>query len=187
MNSRYSWPVKLVCGGLLAVILSVCYFGVGDSMAAARSGSLKQRDALVGTFFQVEVEGRWSGTFRSCSGIGSVNETIESKVADKGEKGGPGAGIMKIPGRLRWHDVTLTRGLTADTKLWSWRQEVVVGKIAGARQKCTITMMGQDGKPVAVWELANAWPVNLTIGTTGDSDVVTEEVVIAHEGVTRRQ
>ncbi len=188
MNSRYSWPVKLVCGGILAVILSVCYFGSWDSTAQAKSKSGQARgDALVGVFFQVEVEGRWSGTFRSCTGIGSSNDTVESKAADKGEKGGLAGTIMKIPGRLHWHDITLTRGLTGDTKLWSWRQEVVVGKVAGARQKCTITLMNQEGKVIAVWELANAWPTNLTIGAKGDNNLVTEEVTITHEGVTRKQ
>jgi hypothetical protein len=47
--------------------------------------------------------------------------------------------------------------------------------------------MNQDGKPVAVWELADAWPANLKVGTAGDTGAVTEEVAIAHEGVTRRQ
>jgi phage tail-like protein len=188
MNSRYSWPVKLVCGGLLAVVLSVCYLGSWDSKADAKSASgRREQDVMPGAFFQVEVEGRWSGIFKTCAGIGSENESAEAKTADKGEKGGPTGSIMKVPGRLRWHDITLTRGLTGDTKLWSWRQEVVVGKVAGARQKCTITLMNQDGKAVAVWELANAWPINLTIGTKGGNEVVTEEVVIAHEGVTRKQ
>ena len=182
MNSRNSWPVKLICGGILAVVLSVCYFGSWDSKAAARSGSLKERDVMPGAFFRVEVEGRWSGTFNTCSAIGSAHEVFEQKLAsDKGKEI-----VKKVPARLRWHDVMLTRGLTGDTKLWSWREEVVVGKIEGARQKCTITLMGRDGKPMAVWELANAWPTNLKIGTSGDSNAVTEEVTITHEGVTRK-
>jgi phage tail-like protein len=182
MNNRYSWPVKLVCGGVLAVILSVCYFGSWDSKAQAKGTSGKQ-DTLAGVFFQVEVEGRWSGMFKACTGIGSRNETIENKVASKGAQ----PVINKVPGSLHLHDVTLTRGLTGDTKLWAWRQEVVVGKVAGAKQKCTITLMSQDGKPVAIWELADAWPTDLTISSKGDNNLVTEEVTIAHEGVTRRQ
>jgi hypothetical protein len=125
MNSRYSWPVKLICGGILVVALSVCYFGPWDSKADAKAASSgRERDVMPGAFFQVEVEGRWSGMFKTCSGIGSDNEVIESKVAGKGGQ----AIVNKIPGRLRWHDITLTRGLTGDTKLWAWRQEVVVGK-----------------------------------------------------------
>ncbi|MCL5279499.1 MAG: phage tail protein [Planctomycetes bacterium] len=180
MNNRYSWLVKLVCGGLLAAILSVCYLGSWGSMAQAR---MMQREPLVGAIFQVEVEGRWGGRFNTCSGIGSNNETVENKMTDKTGQ----AIVAKVPGRLHLHDITLSRGLTGDMKLWAWRQEVVVGKVAGARQKCTITMMSPEGKPVAVWELANAWPIDLTIGTKGDTNMVTEEVTIAHEGVTRRQ
>jgi phage tail-like protein len=125
----------LICGGLLAVVLAVCYLGSWDSKADAKSTSAGQRDPLVGVVFQVEVEGRWSGIFKACTGIGSRNETSESKVASKGAQ----PVISKAPGSLHLHDVTLTRGLTGDTKLWAWRQEVVVGKAAGAKQKCTIT------------------------------------------------
>jgi len=184
MNHRYSWPVKLIGGGVLVVVLSVCYFGSWDSKAEAKAVAPgKERDALAGVFFQVEVEGRWSGMFTACSGIGSRNELIEHKVADKTG----GTNVAKIPGRLLWHDVVLTRNLTPDTKLWAWRQEVVVGKVAGARQKCTITMMSREGKPAAVWELTGAWPADLKIGTTSDGDRVIEEVTIVHEGVNRRQ
>jgi len=184
MNNRYSWLVKLVCGGLLAVVLSVCYLGAWGSKAEAKATSPgRERDVMPGAFFQVEVEGRWSGVFNTCSGIGSNNELIERKVADKTG----GANVVKVPGRLMWHDIVLSRGLTSDTKLWAWRQEVVVGKVAGARQKCTITMMSREGKPVAVWELTGAWPTDLTIGTKGGNEAVTEEVTITHEGVTRRQ
>ncbi len=186
MNNRYSWPVKLICGGILAVVLSVCYFGSWDSKADAKATSSgRERDVMPGAFFQVEVEGRWSGIFKTCSGIGSNNELFEQKVG-AGDKGGQG-NVMKVPARLHWHDITLTRGLTGDTKLWAWRQEVVVGKVAGARQKCTVTLMNQEGKPVAVWELTNAWPIDLTIGMKGSNELVTEEVTITHEGVTRKQ
>ncbi len=179
MNNRYSWLVNLIGGGLLAVVLSVCYFGSWDSKAQAKG----KQDVLPGVMFQVEVEGRWSGMFKTCTGIGSNNDAVEAKMM--GKSGQPI--LTKRPGLLHWHNITLTRALTSDTKLWAWRQEVVVGKVAGAQQKCTITLMSQEGKPVAVWELADAWPADLTIGSTGDTNIVTEEVTIAHEGVTRRQ
>ncbi len=179
MNNRYSWLVKLIGGGLLAVVLSVCYFGSWGSKADAKA---MQRDMMAGVVFQVEVEGRWKGVFKTCSGIGSRNDIVEYKATDK-------AGRVELrynPGRLQWHNVVLSRGLTSDTKLWSWRQEVEVGKVAGARQKCTITMMSQEGKPVAVWDLAEAWPSDLTAGMKDGENVVTEEVTITHDGATRK-
>jgi phage tail-like protein len=181
-NNQYSWPIKLVCGGGLLLALLVSSGGSGGSKADAKSTGMKL-DAVGRFFFQVEVEGRWSGVFNACSGIGSENEVVEHKMGDKSGR----EIVQKIPGRLRWHDVTLTRALTSDRKLWEWRQEVVVGKVAGARQKCMITMMGADGKPVAVWELADAWPADLTEGVKEAGDTMIEQVTIAHEGVTRKQ
>jgi phage tail-like protein len=186
MSNRHSWPAKLVCGGVLAGVLSVCYFGSWDSQAGAGTAYGKQKDPLATAWFQVQVEGRFSGAFAGCSGMGSENEAVEHKMADKAGR----EIIQKIPGRLRWHDVTLTRAVTDDTKLWSWRQEVVVGKVAGARQKCTITMFHQEAKPVAVWELANAWPTDLKVIPApggGANAPMVEEVTITHEGVTRKQ
>jgi phage tail-like protein len=184
MNTRYSWPVKLVCGGGLLLTLLVCSTGSWGPKADAKSAASKMEREIVGrVFFQVEVEGRWSGTFTTCSGLGSESEIVENKVADKGGQ----ETVRKIPGRLRWHDITLTRALTSDRKLWDWRQEVVVGKVAGARQKCTITMVGAEGKPAAVWELTNAWPTDLTEGLKEAGDTMVEQVTIAHEGVMRRQ
>ena len=185
MSNRYSWPVKLVCGGILAGVLSACYFGPWGSPAGAGTAYGKQqRDPLVTAWFQVQVEGRFSGAFAGCSGLGSENEIIEQKMADKEGR----EIVKKVPGRLRWHDVILTRALTDDSKVWSWRQEVVVGKVAGARQKCTITMLNQEGKTIAVWELANAWPSDLKItpGAAGSNSAMIEEVTIAHEGATRK-
>jgi hypothetical protein len=48
-------------------------------------------------------------------------------------------------------------------------------------------MFGADGKPAAVWELVNAWPVDLTEGMKEGGDAMIEQVTIAHEGVMRRQ
>jgi phage tail-like protein len=183
MNNRYSWPVKLLCGGALLLTLAVFSSSPWNSSKADAKSAPGARDALGGVRFQVEVEGRWSGVFTTCSGIGSENELVEYKTAEKGGQ----ANVMKAPGRLRLHDIVLTRPLTSDTKVWSWREEVVVGKVAGARQRCTITMFSPDGKPAAVWELAKAWPINLTEGTEVGGTAVVEQVTITCEGVTRKQ
>jgi len=182
MNRQYSWPVKWVCGSVVLLVLLVCSSGSPGARVEARAAATKGREFAGRAVFQVEVEGRWNAVFNTCSGLGSASEVAETKMGDKG-----GQAIMKIPGRLRWHDVTLERPLTSDRKVWEWRQEVTVGKAAGARQKCTITMMGPEGKPLAVWELSNAWPLDLTEGMEEGSDTMIEQVRITHEGVTRRQ
>ncbi len=197
MNNQYSWPVKLVYGGLLAAILSACYFGFCDPRGDAKGA---QRDPLVTAWFGVQVEGnKLSGAFASCSGIGSANEVVEARTAGvraaevKGALVKPASprgveSLGKNPGPLHWHDVTLARSVTDDMKLWNWRQEVVAGNIASARQKCTITMFNQEGRAIAIWELANAWPIDLKmIGGASSSAAMVEQVTLVYESATRKQ
>jgi phage tail-like protein len=179
MNNRYSWLVKLLCGCALVVGVLVCHPGSWEKQAAAQARA-KEFDRM-GVRIQVDVEGKFKGVFSGISGIGSKNEVIEMKTA--GEKG-PGL-IRKVPGRMAWHDVVLTRGFTGEPSAWNWRQEVVEGKIEQARKKCIITVMDQSGRPTAIWELNNAWPSNLLIGPKEGGDVMIEEVTIAHEGAVR--
>jgi phage tail-like protein len=77
----------------------------------------QRTDPLVGFHYAIEVEGKVSGYFTECSGIGSEHEVIEHKVVDtKGREQ-----IMKIPGRLKWENITLKRGITDNMDIWSWR------------------------------------------------------------------
>ena len=96
----------------------------------------------------LELEGKLAGYFTECSGIGSEHEVIEHKVVDdQGHEL-----VRKIPGRLKWEDVTLKRGITSDLTIWEWRQNVVVGKMSDARKNCSIIMIGPDyATEVAVW------------------------------------
>ena len=66
------------------------------------------KDPAVSTWFGIEFQGKIVGAFRECSGLGSENEIVEEKAS--GPKDEP---IMKkIPGRMKWGDITLKRGKT---------------------------------------------------------------------------
>ena len=111
-------------------------------------------DPLLGFNFMLELEGALAGYFTECSGIGSEHEIVEQKVVDK-----QGHEIVrKIPGRMKWQDISLKRGITSDLKIWEWRDQLVQGESKDARKNITITMLSRDYKPVAVWHFANAWP-----------------------------
>jgi phage tail-like protein len=179
-NNRYSWLVKLACGSALVMAVLIFHPGSWEQKAGARAKSM---DPIAGAFFQVEVEGKLSGTFSACSGIGSVHEIVEHKT---NTKGGPET-IQRIPGRLKWSDVNLSRPLTADTKLHSWRQEVIDGRIAEARKKCTITALDRNGQPVAIWDLNSAWPSGLIVNQKAGGEPLIEEMIIAYESAVRRQ
>ena len=95
--------------------------------------------------------------------------------------------VRKIPGRLKWEDITLKRGLTSNMDIWSWRQMVEGGDIQGARKNGSVTMLNQNLQPVAEWQFFNAWPSKVT-GPQPKSDsneIGVEELTIVHEFIER--
>jgi phage tail-like protein len=181
MKNLYSSAIKLACGSALVLGVLILHPGSWEQRAGARA---KSTDPVTGAFFQVEVEGRLSGTFSACSGIGSVTEVIEHKISEKGAKEPT---IRKIPGRVQWSDVTLSRGLTSDMSLHTWRQDVIDGKVDLARKKCTITVLDRTGQPAAIWDLNNAWPSGLIINQKTAGEPLIEEMKITYESAVRRR
>lgn len=138
---------------------------------------------LVGFHFAVDISGVITGYFTECSGLGSEHEVIEHKVVT--EKGTEV--VMKIPGRLKWENITLKRGITSSMDIWTWRKEVESGNVDSARRDGSIIMFDQQLTEVARWNFLRAWPVKVT-GPQPKSDsneIGIEELTIAHEYIER--
>ncbi len=139
-------------------------------------------DPLVGFHYAVEIQGMVSGYFTECSGLGSEHEVIDHKVVDNGKEI-----IMKIPGRLKWENITLKRGITDNMDIWDWRKTVEDGDVDSARANGSIVMFDQHLSEIARWNFESAWPVKVS-GPQVKSDsneIGIEELAIAHEGLWR--
>ena len=143
----------------------------------------EHQDPLVGFHFAVEVQGVVTGFFTECSGLGSEHEVIDHNViTEQGQEV-----VMKVPGRLKWENITLKRGITSAMDIWDWRKQVEDGRVADARHDGSITMFDQELSAVARWEFKNAWPVKVT-GPQPKSDsneIGIEELTLAHEYISR--
>jgi phage tail-like protein len=143
----------------------------------------RDSDPLVGFNFALELQGSITGYFTECSGIGSEHEIVEHKVVtDKGQEL-----VQKIPGRLKWGDVTLKRGITADMQIWDWRAMVEKGEIGKSRKTCSVIMFDRNYKEIARWNFENAWPSKVS-GPSVKSDsneFGVEEITLVHEGMWR--
>jgi phage tail-like protein len=143
------------------------------------------QDPLLGFNFALEIQGTVTGYFTECSGIGSENEVVEHKiVTDKGVEI-----TQKIPGRLKWTDITMKRGITDNMDIWNWRKLVEEGKMDEARKSGSIIMFNRSLEPVAEWTFENAWPSKVTgPSVKADSNEVgVEELTIAIEQFIRNQ
>jgi phage tail-like protein len=140
-------------------------------------------DPLIGFTFRLDISGQIAGFFTECSGIGSENEVIDHKVVDdQGQDL-----IKKIPGRMKWTDVTLKRGVTSSMEIYDWRQKVIDGKVDDARTNCSIHLLSRDYQDIAAWHFEDAWPSKVS-GPTIKSDsneIAIEEVTIVHQKMYR--
>lgn len=142
-------------------------------------------DPLVGFSFSLDVQGTISGYFTEISGLGSESEIVEHKVTSPEGRDI----IQKIPGRTKYTDVTLKRGVTSSMDIWAWRKKVEDGDIVGARKNGTITMYDQAMTAVAKWNIIRCWPTKIS-GPSMNSDgssVTIEELSITFEEMNREQ
>jgi phage tail-like protein len=127
--------------------------------------------------FAVKIDGLAAGAFREVRGLGVETEITELREGGSNE-------VRKVPGRVKFPNVTLNRGLTGSRELFEWATSNLNGK--GVRRSVTITVSDPKGSVIAEWILNRAFPAKWT-GPDLDastSEVLIETLEIAHEGLT---
>lgn len=140
------------------------------------------KDPLASYHFFVEA-GDVQGAFRECSGLSSESEVIEDKTADKDGK----SITRKIPGRIKYDNLTLKRGITDDLAIWKWRKQVEDGKVDESRRNGSVVLYDQANSEVARWNFEDGWPTKVTGPSlnAGNNEIAVEELVIAIERLVR--
>lgn len=91
----------------------------------------------------------------------------------------------KIPGMVKYSNVTLKRGIfLQNTKFQTWLNEKNFNNIK--RELVIIELKNPEGKTVISWTLSNAYPVKID-GPALKSDgneVAVESIELVHEGIT---
>jgi len=135
-------------------------------------------DPYAGYNFAVELDGITRAGFRECSGLeNSQNAGEYREGTDKN------LSVRKLPGLVTHSDITLSRGITADSKLWEWRQKVIKGNTE--RHDISITLLDNNGNAKIIWNLFDCWPRQWTgpnLNATAD-DLAVEQLVLACERV----
>jgi phage tail-like protein len=139
---------------------------------------------LMTTFsFILEIDNVEMASFRKCSGVESETETIEYKEATKDGK----MIIRKVPGAMKWSDITLERRIDNSKALWEWRKQVEEGAVDDARRNGSIVIKDSTQAEVARWNFQAGWPSKWTGAEldAGSNEIATEKLVITHEGLQR--
>ncbi|MCR1024526.1 phage tail protein [Cellulophaga baltica] len=93
---------------------------------------------------------------------------------------------LKRPGIRKSGNISLKRGICKDNiDLYNWFLNT--GQPNIERRDLTITMLDEEGGPVFIWAIINAWPIKYDgpgLNATGN-EIAIEGVELAHEGITQ--
>lgn len=135
-------------------------------------------DPYFGYNFAVELDGITRAGFRECSGLESSQNAAEYREGTDRY-----LNSRKIPGLNTYNDITLSRGVTNDRKLWDWRQRVMAGTVD--RHNVSITLLDQQGNPKVTWNLYECWPKSWTgpsMNATSD-EIAVEQLTLVCERI----
>jgi phage tail-like protein len=140
----------------------------------------QRRDGIPSHRFYVDIDSIEEGYFTECSGL-----TTEVEVKTY-EEGGLNEYVHKLPGRVKYSNITLRRGLGYSGDAWRrWCTDIFKadGK-AISRKGLTIRLCDSEGKTAGSWQVQGAFPVKWT-GPEFKADgtnIAIETLEIAHNG-----
>ena len=138
-----------------------------------------RNDPYGGYNFLVEIDGITRAGFRECSGLDASQDAGEYR------EGTDPLTVRKLPGLIKYSNVSLNRGITDDAELWQWRKTVMDGQVE--RKNMSIILMNDAREEKLRWNLKNCWPTKWegpSFNATS-SDVAVETLEIAHEGLAK--
>lgn len=127
--------------------------------------------------FLVELDGLEVAGFTEVGGLTAESDVIEYR------EGADEPTMRKLPGLLKYSNVTLKRGYTQNTELWEWRKTTLDGKTQ--RRDGSIILLDEARQEVLRWNFRNGW-VSKYDGPALNSttnEAAIESVEIVHEGL----
>ncbi len=128
--------------------------------------------------YYIEIEGVFVAEFLECSGIGGEREVKTY------EEGGVNDFVHQLPGRMKYTNIVLKRGLTYSRELWRWFHTGLYDAQV-LRVNLSIVLGNAQGLKVKHWDVLGAFPVKYT-GPDLKSDsteAAVETVELAHHGL----
>lgn len=127
--------------------------------------------------FLVELDGLTVAGFTEVGGLAS-----ESDVGEYREGSEP-ARLRKIPGLMKYTNITLKRGYTSNSELWDWRKSSEDG--ATERRDGSIVLLDESRTEALRWNFRAGW-ISKYEGpalNSSTSEAAIESIEIAHEGL----
>lgn len=131
--------------------------------------------------FLIEIQGIVRAAFHEASGFDSAIDVIEHR------EGGTNITTHKIPGMVKYSNISLKWGTSDDHDLYDWHRQWVTGDPAAARKSGSVILVDRQGQEQIRWNFKDAWPAKWTgpSFSAEGSDLSIESLELAHEGLVR--
>lgn len=138
----------------------------------------------VGFHFRVDFLGLGAGTvdsrFQEVAGL-SVELGVEEL-----EEGGENRFAHRLPGRAKYGNLVLRRGLVKDSQLVDWCENAIL-HFQFQPVTVNVTLLNELHEPLVAWRFERAWPVKWALSDfkAQESAIVVETLELAYSHFTR--
>lgn len=131
--------------------------------------------------FLVEIDGIVQAGFKEVTIPDSSQDPIDYR------EGNDQPTVRKIPGLIKYGNVSLKVGMTDSMELYNWRKLVEDGKTDDYRKNMAIILINEQGDPKGRWEFSDAWPTKYDAPDLNatDNNIAIEAIDIVHQGMKR--
>jgi phage tail-like protein len=138
----------------------------------------QRKDPYAQYSFIIKIEGL-TDVVAGFTEVGGMN--AESDIIEYREGSDP-ANMRKLPGLLKYGNITLKRGYTTNRELWEWRKTTLDGETA--RHNGSIILRNEAGAEVLRWNFIEGW-ISKYEGpalNAKTNEAAIESIEIVHEG-----
>ena len=142
--------------------------------------ALPEHDTGVGYSFGLEIDGVAVRAIHEVSGLMTAPDVAELEPTTRQTA----SSEKRVPGRAKWGEITLTRGLTADASFAKWFNTARSSAKVAERKRGAIVVYDYEGQPVVTYSIINMWPKKYVLNLkAGESSVLTETLVVSYEAL----
>jgi phage tail-like protein len=130
-------------------------------------------------YFSVDIGDFTDLPFQEVSGLDVETEVIEYRHGNS-----PSHSTIKMPGMMKYADITLKKGVFADDNdFYDWISTISLNTYE--RLTVVIRLLDETATPRMTWTLTNAFPKQITPTdmNSQSSEAAIETMVLAHEGM----
>ena len=134
--------------------------------------------------FIFEVDGLQIGAFQQVSGF-----SVEVDTSFEIKEGGQNEFVHRLPGRMKWPNLVLKRGVTTEDNLFEWFRKSSGEGFAGennalTRTQAALALVDAQRTILRMWVFTDAFPVKWKGPefAADSSSIATEELEVAHHG-----